>query len=262
MTYSTYCSHGRPRSRMGFASAGATAVFLLRGAAGFAGHAGTRCSTTTGGGTSAAATFTNQHGWQGSRLAGRAGFRSSTKRRRCARAGALFRCSGLPAAAVKGDGSAGSDEAGVAAAIALDDGDPVTSAAAAGRVGVIAEVGSEATGSINQQRDRDVFLADEGSADKAVEATGEAGGGVSSRNQGSLFVIMGLCFLVAVVCALDRVAMSVAIVPMGNVYDYSDTTKGLISSVFSWGYMASMVPSSVLIGVWGPKATITAGKRE
>ncbi|CAM9951251.1 unnamed protein product, partial [Ectocarpus sp. 13 AM-2016] len=70
---------------------------------------------------------------------------------------------------------------------------------------------------------------------------------------------MGLCFLVAVVCALDRVAMSVAIVPMGNVYDYSDTTKGLISSVFSWGYMASMVPSSVLIGVWGPKATITAG---
>lgn len=35
-----------------------------------------------------------------------------------------------------------------------------------------------------------------------------------------------------------------------------------ISSVFSWGYMASMVPSSVMIGVWGPKATITAGKKE
>ncbi|CAN0433867.1 unnamed protein product, partial [Laminaria digitata] len=71
--------------------------------------------------------------------------------------------------------------------------------------------------------------------------------------------MMALCFLVAIVCALDRVAMSVAIVPMGNVYGYSDTTKGLISSVFSWGYMASMVPSSVLIGVWGPKATMTAG---
>ncbi|CBN74929.1 Similar to transporters, possibly for inorganic phosphate [Ectocarpus siliculosus] len=159
-------------------------------------------------------------------------------------------------------------QAGVVAAIALDDvvsgGEPVTSAvaaaAAAAGAGVSADVGSEAAGSINQQlllRDRDVILADKGSASTA-DATGE-GSDSSSRNPGSLFVIMGLCFLVAVVCALDRVAMSVAIVPMGNVYDYSETTKGLISSVFSWGYMASMVPSSVLIGVWGPKATITAG---
>lgn len=44
---------------------------------------------------------------------------------------------------------------------------------------------------------------------------------------------MGLCFLVAIVCALDRVAMSVAIVPMGNVYDYTDTTKGLVSLCLS-----------------------------
>lgn len=44
----------------------------------------------------------------------------------------------------------------------------------------------------------------------------------------SLRVMMGLCFLVAIVCALDRVAMSVAIVPMGQAYAYSDTTKGLV----------------------------------
>lgn len=51
-----------------------------------------------------------------------------------------------------------------------------------------------------------------------------------------MFTIMSLCFLVAIVCALDRVAMSVAIVPMGNVYDYTDTTKGLVSQsvVVSW----------------------------
>lgn len=45
----------------------------------------------------------------------------------------------------------------------------------------------------------------------------------------SVYTMMGLCFLIAIVCALDRVAMSVAIVPMGLKYDYTDTTKGLVS---------------------------------
>ena len=58
----------------------------------------------------------------------------------------------------------------------------------------------------------------------------EGGGATGAADPGSLFTIMGLCFLVAIVCALDRVAMSVAIVPMGNVYDYSETTKGLVST--------------------------------
>lgn len=111
-------------------------------------------------------------------------------------------------------------------------GEPVTSAAtAAVGGGLSAEVGPEAAGGLNQQlllRDRDALLADKGSASKA---DGRGEGSDSSRNPGSLFVIMGLCFLVAVVCALDRVAMSVAIVPMGNVYDYSETTKGLVSGL-------------------------------
>lgn len=110
----TYVGHGRPRSCMVFASAGFTAVFLLRGAAGFGGHASTRFSTPRGSTSAAAVPFSNQHGWQGSRLARRARLRSSIKGRRCARADRLFLCSGgLPAApaAVKEDGPAGSDEA-------------------------------------------------------------------------------------------------------------------------------------------------------
>ena len=66
-----------------------------------------------------------------------------------------------------------------------------------------------------QQQQRDVSLL-------------EGGGATGAADPRSLFTIMGLCFLVAIVCALDRVAMSVAIVPMGNVYDYSETTKGLV----------------------------------
>lgn len=58
--------------------------------------------------------------------------------------------------------------------------------------------------------------------EEGVDVGGGAGGTTS------LWVMMGLCFLVAIVCALDRVAMSVAIVPMGQAYAYSDTTKGLV----------------------------------
>jgi hypothetical protein len=37
--------------------------------------------------------------------------------------------------------------------------------------------------------------------------------------------------------------MSVAIVPMSAEFGYSDTTKGLIASAFSWGYMTFMIPA-------------------
>lgn len=63
-----------------------------------------------------------------------------------------------------------------------------------------------------------------GDASTSAIAADDSGGSPTS-----VFTIMSLCFLVAIVCALDRVAMSVAIVPMGNVYDYTDTTKGLVS---------------------------------
>lgn len=65
-----------------------------------------------------------------------------------------------------------------------------------------------------------------------VDGKDTPGEGIGGGNEAlSLYTMMGLCFLVAIVCALDRVAMSVAIVPMGEVYGYSDTTKGLVSGV-------------------------------
>lgn len=74
-----------------------------------------------------------------------------------------------------------------------------------------------------------------------------------------LFAMMGLCFLVAVICAVDRVAMSVAIVPMAAQFGYSDTTKGLIASAFSWGYMVFMIPAGVLGTFVNPKLVMGGG---
>jgi hypothetical protein len=51
-----------------------------------------------------------------------------------------------------------------------------------------------------------------------------------------IFTIMALIFVVTSLSALDRVAMSVALVPLSQEMGYTDTMKGSISSFFSVGY--------------------------
>ena len=42
--------------------------------------------------------------------------------------------------------------------------------------------------------------------------------------------VLTLCCLIAAICALDRVVMSIAILPMGDEFGYEDGTKGLPQS--------------------------------
>lgn len=73
----------------------------------------------------------------------------------------------------------------------------------------------------------------------------------SGSFQGAAIVI--LCFLVTVICALDRAAMSVAILPMSDEFGYSDADKGIISSAYFWGYVVSNVLSGILGTSVSPK---------
>lgn len=73
------------------------------------------------------------------------------------------------------------------------------------------------------------------------------------------YTILLLLFLVTALCALDRVAMSVAILPMGAEFQYSESTRGLISSVFSLGYMVGLIPSGLLGSFTSPKTILTYG---
>mmetsp|Transcript_16636 Transcript_16636/g.15995 ORF Transcript_16636/g.15995 Transcript_16636/m.15995 type:complete len:524 (-) Transcript_16636:51-1622(-) len=73
------------------------------------------------------------------------------------------------------------------------------------------------------------------------------------------YLVLVLLFLVTALCALDRVAMSVAILPMGAEFQYSESTRGLISSIFSLGYMAGLVPSGLLGTFSSPKRILSYG---
>lgn len=88
------------------------------------------------------------------------------------------------------------------------------------------------------------------------------GGGVvsmtptsTSETSGSFqgVAIIVLCFLVTVICALDRAAMSVAILPMSSEFGYSDADKGVISSAYFWGYVVSNVLSGIIGTSVSPK---------
>jgi ACS family sodium-dependent inorganic phosphate cotransporter len=73
-------------------------------------------------------------------------------------------------------------------------------------------------------------------------AAGQASGsGLQKRH-----IVVLMCAIATFICYIDRVNISVAIIPMAEEYGWSGTTKGLVLSSFFIGYMAAMVPTGWL----------------
>ncbi|KAL0712330.1 hypothetical protein Bca4012_019308 [Brassica carinata] len=63
------------------------------------------------------------------------------------------------------------------------------------------------------------------------------------------WVIVLLCFASFLLCNMDRVNMSIAILPMSQEYNWNSATVGLIQSSFFWGYLLTQI----LGGIWADK---------
>ena len=72
-------------------------------------------------------------------------------------------------------------------------------------------------------------------------------------------LVLFLCFFVTALSALDRVAMSVALVSMTEEFALTDTIKGQISSVFSVGYGLCILPCGLLVAAASPRLVMAAG---
>lgn len=68
------------------------------------------------------------------------------------------------------------------------------------------------------------------------------------------WVMVLLCFAAFLLCNMDRVNMSIAILPMSKEYNWNSATVGLIQSSFFWGYLLTQI----LGGIWADKV---GGKR-
>ncbi|CAN0824888.1 Ascorbate transporter, chloroplastic [Linum grandiflorum] len=63
------------------------------------------------------------------------------------------------------------------------------------------------------------------------------------------WVIVMLCFSAFLLCNMDRVNMSIAILPMSQEFGWSSATVGLIQSSFFWGYLMTQIVG----GIWADK---------
>ncbi|KAK6260668.1 hypothetical protein SCA6_015142 [Theobroma cacao] len=62
------------------------------------------------------------------------------------------------------------------------------------------------------------------------------------------FIVL-LCFAAFLLCNMDRVNMSIAILPMSKEFNWNSATVGLIQSSFFWGYLLTQI----LGGIWADK---------
>ncbi|KAI8468569.1 MAG: major facilitator superfamily domain-containing protein [Monoraphidium minutum] len=58
---------------------------------------------------------------------------------------------------------------------------------------------------------------------------------------------------------MDKVNMSIAIIPMAHEFGWSPSVAGLVQSSFFWGYILSQLPSGYLSSRLGGRATLPAG---
>lgn len=79
-------------------------------------------------------------------------------------------------------------------------------------------------------------------------ATAAAAGRIPRR-----YVLVFLCFVATFICYIDRVNISVAIIPMAESFGWSGTTKGLVLSSFFIGYLGAMIPAGWLANRIGGK---------
>ncbi|KAJ3680748.1 hypothetical protein LUZ60_015237 [Juncus effusus] len=73
------------------------------------------------------------------------------------------------------------------------------------------------------------------------------------------WLIVILCFSAFLLCNMDRVNMSIAILPMSAEYNWSPSTVGLIQSSFFWGYLLTQIAGGIWADTVGGKTVLGFG---
>ncbi|XP_022896385.1 ascorbate transporter, chloroplastic isoform X1 [Olea europaea var. sylvestris] len=73
------------------------------------------------------------------------------------------------------------------------------------------------------------------------------------------WVIVMLCFASFLLCNMDRVNMSIAILPMSKEFNWNSATVGLIQSSFFWGYLLTQIVGGIWADKFGGKLVLGFG---
>jgi len=72
-------------------------------------------------------------------------------------------------------------------------------------------------------------------------------------------ILLLLLWLSSFLAALDRVAMSVAILPMSTEFGWTSTLKGSVASFFSLGYGICILPAGLMVASLSPRLCMMLG---
>ncbi|KAK7264852.1 hypothetical protein RJT34_32465 [Clitoria ternatea] len=79
------------------------------------------------------------------------------------------------------------------------------------------------------------------------------------KNLPQRYKLIGTTSLAFVVCNMDKVNLSVAIIPMSHQFGWNSSTAGLVQSSFFWGYALSQLPGGWLARIFGGRNVLEVG---
>lgn len=73
------------------------------------------------------------------------------------------------------------------------------------------------------------------------------------------YKLIGTTSLAFVICNMDKVNLSVAIIPMSHQFGWNSSVAGLVQSSFFWGYALSQLPGGWLAKIFGGRKVLEIG---
>ncbi|ONM57034.1 putative anion transporter 6 chloroplastic [Zea mays] len=108
------------------------------------------------------------------------------------------------------------------------------------------------------------IVEEEGYGARGEELEGDVAGALEQRwppwdGLAERYKLIGATSLAFVICNMDKVNLSVAIIPMSHQYGWNSSTAGLVQSSFFWGYALSQLPGGWLAKLFGGRKVLEVG---
>ncbi|KAI6682330.1 hypothetical protein NL676_036211 [Syzygium grande] len=79
------------------------------------------------------------------------------------------------------------------------------------------------------------------------------------KNLPQRYTLIGTTSLAFVICNMDKVNLSIAIIPMSHQFGWNSSMAGLVQSSFFWGYALSQLPGGWLAKIFGGRKVLEIG---
>ncbi|XP_038698499.1 probable anion transporter 6, chloroplastic isoform X2 [Tripterygium wilfordii] len=79
------------------------------------------------------------------------------------------------------------------------------------------------------------------------------------KNVPQRYKLIGTTSLAFVICNMDKVNLSIAIIPMSHQFGWSPSVAGLVQASFFWGYALSQLPGGWLAKIFGGRKVLEIG---